>query len=91
MRSKFDTTFIYSLQSGPKDMIKIQFNSAVKKIDEFLFSKSFHLRQADRSYAAEAFFWGEGGAWYEKGVIAQDFQEKRNPLQADKIVSTYVF
>ncbi len=46
-RSKLDTTFIYSLQSGPKDVIKVQFHLAVKKIDDFLFSKSFHLRSVE--------------------------------------------
>ena len=47
LRSKLDTTFLYSLQSGPKDVIIVQFHSAVKKIDEFLFSKSFHLRSVE--------------------------------------------
>ncbi len=46
-RSKLDTTFLYSLQSGPKNMIIVQFHSAFKKIDEFLFSKSFHLRSVE--------------------------------------------
>ncbi len=45
--SKLDTTFIYSSQSGLKDVIIVQFHSAVKKIDEFLFSKSFHLRSVE--------------------------------------------
>jgi hypothetical protein len=47
MRSKLDTTLIYSLQSSPKDVIEVQFHSAVKKINEFLFSKSFHLRSVE--------------------------------------------
>ena len=46
-RLKLDTTFIHSSQSGPKGVIKVQFHSAVKKIDEFLFSKSFHLRSVE--------------------------------------------
>ncbi len=46
-RSKLDTNFLYSLQSGPKEVIIVQFHSAVKKIDEFLFSKSFHLRSVE--------------------------------------------
>ncbi len=45
-RSKLDA-FLYSLQSGPKDVIIVQFHSAVKKIDEFLFSTSFHLRSVE--------------------------------------------
>jgi hypothetical protein len=45
--SKLVTTFIYSLQSSPKDVIIVQFHSAVKKIDELLFSKSFHLRSVE--------------------------------------------
>ena len=47
LRPKLDTTFLYSLQFGPKDVIIVQFHSAVKKIDEFLFSKSFHLRSVE--------------------------------------------
>ncbi len=48
-RSKLDTIFIYSSQSGPKDMITVQFHLDVKKTDEFLFSKSFHLRSVTAS------------------------------------------
>jgi hypothetical protein len=47
LRSKLDTTFLYSLQSGTKDVIIVQYHSAVKMIDEFLFSKSFHLRSVE--------------------------------------------
>ncbi len=45
--SKLDTTLLYSLQSGPKYVIIVQYYSAVMKIDEFLFSKSFHLRSVE--------------------------------------------
>jgi hypothetical protein len=45
--SKLDTTLLYSLQSGPKHMIIAQYHSAVMKIDEFLFSKSFHSRSVE--------------------------------------------
>ncbi len=43
-RSKLDTTFYIFLHSGAKDVIIVQFHSAIMKIDEFLFSKSCHLR-----------------------------------------------
>jgi hypothetical protein len=39
--------------------------------------------QADRGYAAEAFFGGEGGAWYEKGVTLRGLRssEKKEILR----------
>jgi hypothetical protein len=37
----------YILQFGPKDVIEVQFHSAVKKNDEFLFSKCFPLRSVE--------------------------------------------
>jgi hypothetical protein len=39
--------------------------------------------QANRGYAAEAFFWGEGGAWYEKGVTLRGLwiSEKKEILR----------
>jgi hypothetical protein len=51
-------------------------------------------KQANRGYAEEAFFWGGRGRLVWKGCNASratDFQEKRNPPQADSIVSTYIF
>ena len=45
--SKLNTTLLYFLQSGPKYVIIVQYHSAVTKIDEFLFSKFFHLRSVE--------------------------------------------
>ncbi len=47
LRSKLDTTLLYSSQSSPKYVIIVHYHSAVMKIDEFLFSKSFHLRSVE--------------------------------------------